>query len=157
MSFRQQRGVTLIEMVIVVALLGVMVGITFPAVSSGIDSIRIASASDSVASHLNSALNYANRRQEPVLIEFSVVEDSMRVRGAQPGFDKTLEMPDGVDIRSILPPIPADLNTPRRFMVYPGGTVPRLGVELVNRRGARRVVRIDPITGVPQIERGVAQ
>jgi hypothetical protein len=35
--------------------------------------------------------------------------------------------------------------------------VPRFGVELANRKGARRIVRIDPITGIPQVERAAAQ
>jgi hypothetical protein len=34
----------------------------------------------------------------------------------------------------------------------PGGVPPRIGVELRNSRGSRRIVRVDPITGVPQIE-----
>jgi hypothetical protein len=38
-------------------------------------------------------------------------------------------------------------------IVLPGGTVPRLGVVLANVRGDRRLVQIDPITGVPRIER----
>jgi hypothetical protein len=37
-------------------------------------------------------------------------------------------------------------------MVYPGGAVPRVGVEIVNARGVHRIVRVDPITGVPRIE-----
>jgi hypothetical protein len=36
-------------------------------------------------------------------------------------------------------------------MLLPGSTFPRFGVPLVNRRGQRRVVTIDPITGVPNI------
>ena len=54
-----QRGITLIEMLIVVSLSGLMVGITFPSVSAGIDSLRITSTSDSIVSFLNGALNRA--------------------------------------------------------------------------------------------------
>jgi len=39
-----RRGVTLLEMLIVVALIGLLAGITFPAVTSGIDSLRLNSA-----------------------------------------------------------------------------------------------------------------
>jgi len=53
---RGQGGVTLIEMMIVVAIVGLMVGITFPAVSAGLDSVRLASATDSLASFLNAAV-----------------------------------------------------------------------------------------------------
>ena len=63
---RTQSGLTLIEMLIVVAIIGVMVGIAFPSITSGIDSLRIRSASDEIVSTFNSAMNRADRRQEPL-------------------------------------------------------------------------------------------
>jgi hypothetical protein len=56
-----------------------------------------------------------------------------------------------------LPPLLVETGEPRRFVVYPGGTVPRLGVEIASSRGVRQIVRIDPITGVPQVEKVAAQ
>ena len=67
---------------------------------------------------------------------------------------KEMSLPEGVNIEKILPEIPMpDENAPRRFLIYPGGVIPRFGVQIVNRRGVRRIVRVDPITGVPRIER----
>ena len=57
----------------------------------------------------------------------------------------------------MLPPLLVETGEPRRFVVYPGGTVPRLGVEIASSRGVRQIVRIDPITGVPQVEKVAAQ
>jgi hypothetical protein len=62
-------------------------------------------------------------------------------------------MPDGVKIVAVWPKLLEEDNQPRRFLLLPGSTVPRLGVEIVNRKGARRIVRVNPITGVPDIER----
>jgi hypothetical protein len=62
-------------------------------------------------------------------------------------------MPDGVAIHRLHPALPdASDETRRIFSVYAGGTVPRIGLELANRRGARRLVRVDPTTGVAQVE-----
>jgi len=60
-----------------------------------------------------------------------------------------------VVIARILPEIPGQEQQPpaRAYMLYPGGTVPRFGIELTNRRGDLRFVRVDPITGSPIIER----
>ena len=147
-----QRGITLIEMLIVVSLIGLMVGITFPSVSAGIDSLRITSTSDSIVSFLNGALNRAERRQEVIEVGVSISENTITLRSTQPGFNRELEMPDGIAIRAVLPENPGNPQASRHFLIYPGGTVPSFGVELVNRRGLRRIIRVDPITGAPMIE-----
>ena len=79
-------------------------------------------------------------------------ENSLVLRSTEPGFLRKLELPEGVTIRSVLPPIPVEADAPRYFLLYPGGAVPQFGVELENRRGARRVVRVDPILGMPRVE-----
>ena len=146
-----QAGVTLIEMLIVATILSIMVGISFPAVSAGIDSLRLSTSADSVAAFLNSALNRADRRQEPVEILVDKEAGSLSLRSLQPGFVRRYDLPDGVRIRSLLPPMPVPESGQRSFWVLPGGSFPRFGVELENRRGARRIVRVDPITGAPEI------
>jgi prepilin-type N-terminal cleavage/methylation domain-containing protein len=151
------RGVTLIELLIVVALVGLLAGISFPSVSAGLETLRLSSAGNSLASFLNGALNRAERQQQPIEITVDTQENVVLAQSAGPGFVRKFEMPDGVRILGVLPPLAAETGQPRRFIVYPGGTVPRFGVELSNRKGARRIVRIDPITGIPQVERPAAQ
>ncbi len=150
------RGVTLIEMLIVVALIGLLAGISFPSVSAGVDTLRLNSATGSVSGFFNDALNRADRRQQVVEMTISKSEKALSLRSTEPGFEKKITLPEGVSIRSILPESAQAEEGPRRFLLYPGGTVPRIGVEIANARNARRIVRIDPITGVPRIER-VAQ
>jgi len=148
---RRRRGVTLIEMMMVVAIIALMAGITYPSVSAGIDSLRITSASDSIVAFLNAALNRAERRQQ--VMEIAVSPASLAVRSAEPGYVRRLDMPTGVTIARVLPDIlvPPIGDEPRRFYVYPGGVPPRMGVVLRNTRGAQRVVSVDPITGVPRV------
>jgi len=146
-------GVTLIEMLIVVALVGLLAGITFPSVSAGVDTMRLNSATGSVSSLFNEALNRANRRQQVVEVTISKSEGALWLRSTEPGFEKKVTLPEGVTIRSILPEPVQGEEGPRRFMLYPGGVVPRIGVELANARNVRRIVRLDPITGVPRTER----
>lgn len=148
----RQRGVTLIEMVIVVALLGLLVGITFPAVTAGIDSLRLSSATDSIVSFLNGAMNRAERRQQVIEVTVAPDENTLSLRSTEAGLERTLEMPDGVEILEVLPPVPMQTAATRRFLFYPGGAVPGFGVELVNRRGVRRIVRVDPVVGAPAVE-----
>jgi prepilin-type N-terminal cleavage/methylation domain-containing protein len=154
MPLRGAAGVTLIEMLIVVALIGLMVGIMFPSVSSGIETMRLNEASNQLVSFLNDALIRAERREQGVEISISKSEKSLTMRSPEPSVEKTVTLPQGISIAKILPEEhQQEEDQPRRFMVYPGGAIPRIGVEIVNGRGVRRLVRVDPITGIPRIER----
>jgi type II secretory pathway pseudopilin PulG len=145
-------GVTLIEMMVVVGLISLMIGISFPAITSGIDSLRLKAATNSVVSFLNAGLSHAERRQQVIAITISKQDNSIEMQSSEPGFTRKLEMPDGVSIVQVLPPLPENPDAPREFFLYPSGTVPPFGVQLINRRNVQRVVRVDPITGVPHVE-----
>ncbi len=151
-SSRGRAGITLIEMMVVVMLISLMVGISFPAISSGVDSLRLNAATNGVVSFVNSGLSRAERRQQVVEITISKAENSLSMRSTEPGFFRKLELPQGVSITHVLPELPENPDAPRSFMLYPGGTAPRFGVQLVNRRNVERIVRVDPITGIPHVE-----
>ena len=61
---QDERGVTLVELLIVVAIAGAMVAVVLPTFSNGLENMRLSQASDSVAAFLNGALNRAERRQQ---------------------------------------------------------------------------------------------
>ena len=147
----RQTGVTLIEMMVVVLLIAVMVGLSFPAVTSGMETIRLNSATQDVATMLNSALNRAERRQQPMELTVVRAENALYLRSTDPGFQERLELPQGVTIARVIPELQVDENLPRTFMLYPGGTVPHIGVVLINRRHSERMVQVDPMTGVPRV------
>lgn len=138
-------------MLVVVAIIGVLAGISYPSVASGIDSVRMRSATDTVSSILNGAVNHAERRQQPVEIIVSVKDNTISLVSNEPGFQRRLKLPDGITIESIFPEIPEE-DGPRRLIVMPGGTVPAIGVQLTNRHGAHRLVRLEPMTGFPRVE-----
>src|SRR5438046_1929661 len=62
----QTRGVTLMELLIVMAIIGLLAGVSFPAITAGLESIKLTSATDSLASFLNGAVNRAERRQQAI-------------------------------------------------------------------------------------------
>lgn len=152
MPRRSQSGITMIEMLIVMAILSLIAAISFPSVSAGLDSVRISSASDETAAFLNSALNRCERKQIPVEIVFDKRNNALIQRSVEPGFEKRLSLPPDVRIERLLPELPFDESV-RSIVLYPGGAIPRIGMILVNGRGARRSIRIDPMTGAPEVER----
>ena len=142
---------TLLEALIVVALIALIAGLSFPSVTSGLDTLRLRSASDSIVSFLNVALDHADRRQQAVEVVISPRENLLLSRTADLGFSRRLEIPAQIHIVSVQPAlaIVGDPDEPRRFLVYPGGSVPRIGIEIATMQGRKRTVSVDPITGSP--------
>ncbi len=149
----KQRGVTLVEMLIVVALIGLLVGIMFPSVSSGIDTLRLNQATSMLVSFFNDGLNRAERRQQVVELTITKSEGTLALASTEAGYNRKVSLPDGITLVKIYPEQAQDEEGPRRFLLYPGGAAPRVGVEIATARDVRRIVRVDPITGVPQVER----
>jgi type II secretory pathway pseudopilin PulG len=139
------------EMVVVVAIIALIVGISLPSVSAGIDSVRLRSATDSTAAFLNAAVVRSERRQEPIELIVSPQENSLDLLSNEPGFTRRLKMPEGVAIEGVIPPDPEGEPT-RRLILLPGAAVPGVGIQLANRHGSRRIVHLDPMTGFPRVE-----
>lgn len=150
---RRERGVTLLEMLVVVSIIAVLVGISYPSITGGLDSIRLATAADSVAAFLNAAADRAERKHVVVEVSINKRRGELELRTPEPNSLRKMKLPDGITIREILPRLTPAEEDARNIYLYPGGAVPRVGVELVTKKGARRVVRIDPITGAPEIQR----
>ncbi|MCL4794468.1 MAG: prepilin-type N-terminal cleavage/methylation domain-containing protein [Bryobacteraceae bacterium] len=148
----RRRGVTLMEMMLVVLLISLMAALTFPGVSSGLDSIRMRTAADAVAGLLAQAMVQVERRQEPVELTIARDEGVMTVRSLRPGFAREYRMPDGITIERVLPEPPGEPPAVRSLLVFPGATFPRVTLVISSSRGHRRQVRVDPVTGVARVE-----
>ena len=152
-STNNRRGVTLMEMLVVVTIIGLMAGAAYIPVTAGVESLRLSGAAEEAASFLNRAVNLAERRQQVVEIAILPQENSLMLTTEQPGSMRRLDLSRFVTMEEVLPPMPVVQAGPRRFLIYPGGTLPRIGIVLASPRGDRRVVRIDPISGIPRVER----
>lgn len=152
-SSRTCAGVTLVEMMLVIAIVALIVGVSLPAITAGLDGVRLSSSADGVASFLNAALNRAERRQEPVELIVSARENAIVLRSADGLIHRRFDLSDGVVIQDIQPGNPEINQQPRHFVMLPGGAPPAIMIELANRRRQVRRVRVDPITGAPDIQR----
>ena len=150
-----QGGVTMIEMLIVMTLIALVAGISYPSAASGLSSLRLRAASDAIVSFLTTAADRADRRQQAVEIVIAPEANMLFARSSDRGFFQRLEVPEPVRIVAVRPPLlnaaPDDAR-PRRFLIYPGGAAPRLGIEIANADGRRRLVTIDPLSGFPRVE-----
>jgi len=141
-TYSIRRGVTLLEMLVVVAIVGLIAAVSFPSFSTGLDSIRLQSAADSVASFIDAAANRTERKQEIVEIVIDPKANRILLFSTEPGFQKTLQMPRNISLAG---------DEEQRRVLMPGGALPRFSIDLVNAKGGRKRVTMDPITETSSI------
>ena len=148
-AINKQRGVTLIELLIVMTLIALVAGVSYPSAAAGIESLRLRSVADSVTGLLNTAVDRAARRQQVIEIWISPKDNLLIARSPDLAFSRRLEIPEPLKITAVLPPAPVSPDEPRRFLLYPGAPAPGMGVEISDRAGRKRLVSMDPFRGVP--------
>jgi prepilin-type N-terminal cleavage/methylation domain-containing protein len=147
-----RRGVTLMELMVVLVIITLIVGISFPSTIAGMENLRLSAGARSVAAFMNVAANRAERRQQAIELSISVKDNTVIMQSAEGGFVKRLGLPSGITVQAVWPALSEPSDEPRRFLLQPGGVPPRIGIEIANRRGGRRIVRLNPVTGVTEIE-----
>jgi type II secretory pathway pseudopilin PulG len=140
---------------IVMTIIALIAGLSYPSISSGLESLRLRAASDAIVALLNAAVDRADRSQQLVEVVISPKDNAVTARTADERFRRRIDVPEPVRILAVQPVLALPNTHPddvRRFFIYPGGTVPRIGIEIGNGNGRRRLVRVDPISGFPRSE-----
>ncbi len=146
-SVGNRRGLTLLELLVAMALAGMIMAISFPSITSGLDGVRLQASGRRVGAFLNAAREHAEREQ--VAVDVTIESSRLRALAADGQWERTLDLTDGVEI----PPPEGEAKT-RRLVLLPGVPSPRLRVPLRTSRGRYLTVETNPLTGVPQIEAG---
>lgn len=143
-------------MVVVVGIIGLIAAISFPSATAGIDSVRLSSACGSIASFLNAAVNRAERRQQAIEVAIFAKENRLALYSNEVGYTRELKMPDGITIEGVQVGKSDEAKEtesgPYRLLLIPGAATPGIGIQIANRHGSRRIVRLDPMTGFPRVE-----
>lgn len=126
----------MLEMLVVIAILGVMATLAYPSITAGLDSLRLNTAADDVASLIIGAANHAQRKQDWVEVRIG----AHRLEALGRGLSRTLDLKD------------ISASPERSVFIDPLGTLPAAIIDLRGTRGTPRRVRIDPITGVAEVQ-----
>ena len=137
-----QRGITLIELLVAMAIIGLMLAITFPSFTAGLDGIVLRSDIDRAGSFFNQARLQADRLQQPVQLT------------ADPGGRKLSAVSvDGSWEESFVLNGRCHIVFPRQkqsLILHPSTPAPRFRLLLESERGARVGLQINLFTGVPE-------
>ena len=148
----KERGVTLIEMLVVVTIVSLAAGLSYPSLVSGLEALRINDSAAQVANFLSGAMNRVERRQQVLELAILPAENTLRIESPEPGYVRELKI-TGAKIHDFAPKSTQNALETHVLYLIPGSVAPRLTIVLANKRGNLRTIRLDPATGVPVIER----
>ena len=144
------HGITLLELLVAMAIAGLILSISFPSLSSGLEGLKLQTAGRQLASFLNMARARAERDQRPV--ELLIDPASSRLTASSEGqWERVFDLAAGLRIAEVWP---AAETPARRFLLIPGVPPPRFRVRIVSSRGRSLAVEVDPIAGIPQFQEG---
>ena len=150
---RSRRGLTLLEMMIVMLLVSLIVGISYPSIGAGLDSLKLRSQADRAAALLTQGITRVERTQAPMELLLDRAAGRIVLRDLPGRYLRELKIESGVEIRAILPPLPVSgAETSRLVLLAPGEPFPSVGILLANTRGQKKLVRIDPLAAIAVVE-----
>ena len=137
-----QAGITLIEMLVVMTLIGLAVGIAYPTVSGGLSEIRLRGAAEEAQTFFLQAKQYADRRQEVVQLTIDPEGNRLRALSETGRWLETLEFKDGIAV--------AGRNEAYSVILFPGSPPPAFELMLAAGEGERLGFRVNVLTGLPE-------
>jgi len=143
-------GVTLMELLVVIALASILLAIVFPAVGSGLGTLELRSAATRVAAIARHARDQAVYRQKTMQMEINSEAGTVSVADLEGGGQQRYEFPDTVHVQEVLPSEDAAASRTRRFFFFPDGAAPEFQVILSNTRRQLTVVG-DALTGTAKV------
>lgn len=135
-------GITLIEMLVVVAIIALMVSISFPTFTTGLDGFRLRSAVDHAGTLFQQARIEADRRQQPVQFTADPRNNELRAVAVDASWRETLDLEGG--LRIVQP------QGQQSWMLYPATPPPQMRLLLEAQTGGRRGLSINVFTGVAE-------
>jgi type II secretory pathway pseudopilin PulG len=146
---RSTAGITLVELLVVVAIIGLMLSLSFPTLTTGLDGYRLRAAVDRAGTLFQQARVEADRRQQPVQFTADPETNQVRALAADATWRETLDLTDGVRIVQ-----PRGLQN---WILYPATPPPQVRLLLEAQTGGRRGLSINVFTGVAEDWKGPAE
>ena len=129
-------------MLVVIAIIGLMVSISYPTFTTGLDGFRLRAAVDRAGALFQKARLEADRRQRPVQLTADPEANQLRALAVDASWRETVAFADGM--RLVQP------GKPQIWMLFPNTPAPQVRLLLEAQTGARRGFSINVFTGVAE-------
>lgn len=137
-----QSGITLIELMVAMAIVALMLGIAFPSMTAGLDSIVLRTDTDRAGIFFSQARLNADRLQQPVQLTSDPEKGQLTAVSIDGSWEDTLAFNDRVRVA-----FPAQKQS---VILHPSTPAPRYRLLLESERGARAGLSINIFTGTPE-------
>ena len=137
-----ERGITLIELLVAMTIVALMVSISYPTMTRGLDGIRLKTAVDRAGTFFNAARQAADRRQEPVQFTVDPEGNQLTTLSADGAWEDSFVLDESTEMA-----FPSKVQS---LILYPGDPPPEFRLLLRSPDGATAGLKINVFTGVPE-------
>jgi general secretion pathway protein H len=135
-------GITLIEMLVVMTLLGLLATVATPSIGSGVETVRLRGSGERMASTMRLARERAMRSRHYMQVSVDPKSHIVELRDLEMDSASSWEIPDTIRIKT---------DDPVAFLFYPDGGAQAAQLTLENSRGRQVLVAMDPFTLFPRV------
>ena len=137
-----ERGITLVELLVVMAIIAFMMAVAYPNVTSGLEGIRLKSEVSDVSVFWAAARQRADRYQEVIQVTADPKKGELRAVSAESDWGQLMTLEDGLAM--------AEPKEPLSWMLFPGTPSPEFRILVAGELGAQAGVKVNVLTGVPE-------
>ena len=146
--WQRPEGVTLLELVIVLALISLVVALAAPQFANWIDEWRLRSAAERTAQAIRYARTRAVFEQNYYLVEVNATTERVQVADAAADTVRQFALPSGTRVDDGEEPRPALV----RLLIPPSGDLEERNLWLTDRRGRQFRIHVDFLQGNAAVE-----
>jgi len=151
--FHNQQGFTLLELIVVVVIIALVMGISYPSLERGSSILNLQTASRDVLNTFRFARERAISEQATMLLIVDREERKLELANILGESMRAYTLPKGINIQSM---VRAGSEVKDKVMTVrfaPNGNLDNVGIRLVSDTGSRRMQIIsDPLGGGARIE-----
>lgn len=145
---QRDAGVTLLELLIVLALMALLVGLVAPRFGRATDNWRLRNAAENVSQILRSARTRALYEQRYYVVEIQPEENRVRLLGPSSGFVREYLLPAGIRCEEK----GTGASSVMHLIFSPSGAVEERTLWLRNRQGSQVEIHLNFLLGRPGVE-----